>query len=58
LLARQAIELRVETAGGELTCAFPRLSAFPPLGILRRLGNRLRTRFCFADLGFFTNLGV
>jgi hypothetical protein len=49
-LAREAIELSVEPAGGELGGGLDLLAAFPPLSLLRALRDYLRRGLCLADL--------
>jgi hypothetical protein len=53
LLARQAVELRIEAAGVELLSRTDLLPAFPPLAFLGRLRNGLRTSFRLVYLGPF-----
>jgi hypothetical protein len=57
LAARQAIELRIQPARGELLAALDLLPAFPPLRILWRLGDGLGAGFSLGDFGAFTFLG-
>lgn len=49
LTARQAIKLRVQAARVELLAALNLLAPFPPLRILWRLGDGLRSSFCLGD---------
>jgi hypothetical protein len=58
LAAREAVELGVEAAGGELLGSLTLLPAFPPGGILGSLRNRLRTGFCLAYFRFFADFSV
>ncbi|MFN2136822.1 MAG: hypothetical protein ACK2UK_12760 [Candidatus Promineifilaceae bacterium] len=47
--AREAVELRIQAAGGKFLAAFNLLPAFPPLTLLGCLGDGLRARFCVRD---------
>ncbi|MEZ4518249.1 MAG: hypothetical protein R3C44_15985 [Chloroflexota bacterium] len=50
LVTGQFIELGIQTASGEFLVGFNLLPPFPPLSILRRLGNRLGSGFSLGDI--------
>jgi hypothetical protein len=56
LLARQAIQLGIQAAGGKLLSAIDLLPALPPVGIMGGLGNSLRPSFVLGDFSPVANL--
>jgi hypothetical protein len=51
LLARQPVELGVEPARGKFRRTADLLAAFPPVGVMRRLGDGLRPGLVLGDFG-------
>ena len=54
LIARQAIKLSVQAARGEFLIAVYFFATFPPLSILRFMGDGLRSCFCLRRFRAFT----